>query len=125
MKLRGKVVAGAGIGRKLGYPTANLECVNVEYPRSGVYAARVVFNDSAYHAVAVIGARLEREKSLIEVLVLDFHGDLYDKKLEVEVLDKLSEIKEFKNEKALVAKIENDIRKARVCLQGLFKRPGA
>ena len=118
MKLRGKVVQGLGIGAKFGYPTANLEIDGPQDIESGVYAAHAVVNRAVHHAVAVVGARQEKSKPLVEVLLLDFDGDLYRKELEVEVLKKISEIERFENEEQLVEKIKQDVKRARVCLQG-------
>ena len=112
MKLRGRVVSGLGIGKILGYPTANLDCVGAVYPMPGVYAARAMVEGSVHHAVAVVGAREHEGKPLIEVLLFDFQGDLYGKEIEIEVLDKISAIQKFENKKALVKKIENDVKKA-------------
>ncbi len=124
MILRGTVVQGLGIGRMLGYPTANI-AYDGESPGAGVYAARCSIDGVVYDAVAVVGARVHSGKPLVEVLMFDFSGDLYGKELEVKVFDKISEIEKFKNKRALVRKIEDDIKKARVCLQELSKRPGA
>ncbi len=113
MIIRGTVVQGLGKGRVLGYPTANI-AYDGECPATGVYAARCVVDGAAHNAVAVVGTRKENGKSLVEVLLLDFSGDLYGKELEVVMLKKISEIETFINEVALVEKIKEDIKKARV-----------
>ena len=102
-----------GAGKKLGYPTANLECGNVMCPMPGVYAAHATFDGVTRDAVGVVGVRKEDGKPLIEVLVLDFQGDLYGKELEVKILDKISEIQHFENKSDLLKKIEKDIKEAK------------
>src|SRR3989338_5847135 len=105
MIIRGKVVRGLGIGKKLGYPTANLKLsfvyrTKLSFRRLlGVYATRDTVDGAPHDAVAVIGARFENGQPLLEVHFLDFSGELRGKELEVEVLDKVSEIEIFKNEK--------------------------
>lgn len=114
--MRGVVVPGLGIGRKLGYPTANLKLSFVSHNTKlsfGVYVARVAREDKTYNSVAVVGARQEHGSPLVEVFLLDFDGDLYGKELTVEVLKKISELERFNNEEELARKIENDLRKAR------------
>ncbi|MBI4135505.1 riboflavin kinase [Candidatus Uhrbacteria bacterium] len=113
MKLRGKVVSGLKQGKKLGYPTANLDCADTPLPMPGVYAAKVRVEDNYRQAIAVVGARVEQGKPLTEVLILDFQGELYGLMLEVEILDKISEIEKFDHDEDLKNKIEKDIDKAR------------
>lgn len=107
MILRGKVIPGHGLGTKLGYPTANIQCVDC--PNQGVYAARVSMNGVEYKAAAVA------RDNLVEVLLFDFKGDLYGQELEVEILKKVSEIKKFDNQDDLIKKIKADIE---LCSQG-------
>lgn len=123
MIFTGIVKTGLGIGKKFGYPTANLECGGIKYPASGVYAARCMLDGVVHDAVVVVGARQECGKPLAEVHLLDFAGDLRGKELEVDVLEKVSEIEKFETEGALVKKIKEDVKKARVCLRELSKRP--
>ena len=127
MRLRGKVVRGLGIGKKLGYPTANLEiygssasvATEAELPAiaPGVYAARAMYEDVTHDAAVVVGAREENGKPLVEVCFLDFDGDLSGKEIEVEFLEKVSEIEIFKDKRELKKKIKRDIKKVRLCLQ--------
>ena len=102
----GKVIAGLGLGAKLGYPTANLEIYRGSTSggsTSGVYAGRVVVDGKKYKcAVAVRG-------NLAEVFLFDFQGDLYGQELEVELIKKVSEIKKFDDQEDLIKKIKTDI----------------
>lgn len=118
MTLKGIVKMGLGIGGKLGYPTANLECRGSKYPAPGVYAARCMVDGVAHDAVVVVGAREENGRPLIEVHLLDFVGELRGKELEVDVFEKVSEIEMFQDKTALIKKIEQDINKVRaICLR--------
>lgn len=78
--LTGTVVAGRKLGRKLGFPTANIElpegCI---VPRHGVYACRAFVGEKGYMAVCNVGSRptVEGHQVRTETWILDFSGDLY------------------------------------------------
>ena len=121
MYIRGKVVSGLGVGKDLGYRTANLEYNDSKVIPSGVYAAKTeVVGVNVYQSVAVVGAREFQDKPLVEIFIFDFGKDLYGKELSVELLDKVSEIEQFKDTEALLKKIKQDILKVkeyfRLCL---------
>lgn len=117
MLLRGCVVHGLGLGRTLGYPTANLDCGPGARPESGVYAARTVCEGVAHDSVVIVGAREEAGQALVEVLLLDVPGDLYGKELAVEILEKVSGIEKFHNDDDLIKKIRADIIQAKISLR--------
>jgi len=110
--LNGKVVPGMRVGRTLGYPTANVES-NDPAPSAGVYVACVAVDTTQYEGILVVGARQEAGRPLVEVLLLDFDGDLYGKTLTIEVQKHISDIERFETNEQLVKKIEEDIKKAR------------
>lgn len=105
----GTVVDGQKIGRTLGFPTANIE-ISDPYkiiPPPGIYAAQVGERLAALY----IGDRptlSPNGKSVIEVYILDFEGDLYGQKLRVEVLDFIRPDKKLENLESLKAQIEQD-----------------
>ena len=83
----GKVIHGDAIGRTLGFPTANLKIPSPKLiPADGVYAATVTYNDRDYRGALSIGTKptvKDTSERTVEVLLLDFEGDLYDKTLTV------------------------------------------
>ena len=110
----GRVIAGNRIGRTIGFPTANVGVGN-KYkliPPSGIYAARVELPGAVpYKAMLYIGRRPTIEGTsgeTIEVNLLDFEGDLYDKEIRVEVLDYIRADKKLEGLEALKAQIEAD-----------------
>lgn len=114
----GTVTRGDGRGRALGIPTANLEQVVHLLPADGVYAAWAVLPDGSRRgAVANLGPRptVDRPRSL-EVHVLDFEGDLYEKELRVELRAHLRGQRKFESLESLVAQIRSDIAEARTIL---------
>ena len=133
--LRGKVVAGDGRGRQIGFPTANLAGVLELLPPAGVYAVAVTLLknrngiEAAAHdsralaskkwaGVLHLGARptVDRPES-VEVHLFDFEQDLYGVELRVELLGALRGVERFESVEALKEQISKDIVKARSLIQ--------
>lgn len=120
----GSVVRGDAIGRKLGFPTANLDLHHELHPPVGVYAgrARLAEEPEARHpAVINIGFRptvdgSPPDRPRVEVHLLDWQGDLYDRNLEVEFLQRLRGEQRFDGLEALKAAIAADVERARAAL---------
>lgn len=111
--LSGVVVRGAGLGKKLGFPTANLQIEPAELPERGVYKVEVELSGKAWAAVCNIGLRptVDGRTGLhVEVHVPGFFGDLYGKRLSVRFLAKLREERRFPDVEALKAQIQEDIK---------------
>lgn len=122
-KLPGRVVVGAGRGKGLGIPTANLEIWDQRaYPRSGVYAclARIDSGQERWKSVTNIGIRPTFEnnesEAVVEAHLLDFEGDLYGKEIELEFVARLRDERKFANAEALLARISRDIQRANAIL---------
>ena len=110
--ISGKVVHGAARGRQLGFPTANIHMRHERPALTGVYAVKL----DGLSAVANLGVRptiAGVPKLLLEVHVLDFNGDLYEKHVHVEFLHKIREEQKFEGLEALKAQIAADIIVAR------------
>ncbi|MCB0533928.1 MAG: bifunctional riboflavin kinase/FAD synthetase [Lewinellaceae bacterium] len=110
--LSGKVIEGNRIGRKLGFPTANIQIAE-KYklvPPEGIYAARVYAGD-IHEAMLYIGNRPSiagANGKSIEVNLLHFSGDLYGKEIVVEVLEFIRPDKKLSDLDALKQQIEAD-----------------
>jgi riboflavin kinase / FMN adenylyltransferase len=114
--LSGPVVPGAGRGRTIDLPTANLTIPATRtVPGDGVYAALVPLDGRRRPAVVNIGGRptFGDDERLIEVHILDFSGDLYGRRLAVEFESRLREVRKFGGVDELVAQIARDIAAAR------------
>jgi riboflavin kinase/FMN adenylyltransferase len=114
--LSGPVVPGAGRGRTIDLPTANLRIPATRtVPADGVYAALVPLDGRRRPAVVNIGGRptFGDDERLIEVHLLDFDGDLYDRRLIVEFDSRLREVHKFGSVDELVSQIARDIAAAR------------
>ncbi|MCI2429766.1 riboflavin biosynthesis protein RibF [Candidatus Acetothermia bacterium] len=119
-KLFGRVVRGDGRGRKLGYPTANLQIdQEVLLPAAGVYAVRVFWRNFQRDGVLYIGSRatFADASPSIEVHLFDTEEDLYGVELEVALLKHLREDQRFDSLETLRVQIETDIRAVRSVLR--------
>lgn len=123
--LKGKVVSGKQRGRLLGYPTANLSLPDsVLLPSYGVYAVLVEGEKKLIPAVANIGTKPTFKSSsiTIEVHILDFHENIYDKELKIKLIKKIRPVKCYKDSTELQKQISRDVITARTILSQL-KRP--
>ncbi|MBI5560663.1 MAG: bifunctional riboflavin kinase/FAD synthetase [Deltaproteobacteria bacterium] len=116
--LKGKVVRGRDIGRKLGFPTANLVTPCELIPKDGVYAGFVSFNGKGYQGVINIGRAptFRRISSVIEVHILDFRRSIYGKDIRVSLVKRIRDEVRFKRAEDLAGQIKRDILMARKIL---------
>jgi riboflavin kinase/FMN adenylyltransferase len=109
----GTVVPGYAVGRRIGFPTANLDLHHEARPPAGVYLCRAQVQDAAYPALTSIGRRPTftdgKGEELTEVLLLDFEGELYGQDLEVHFLKKLRDQEKFPGETELRAQVARDV----------------
>lgn len=113
----GRVVRGDGRGRKLGFPTANLDVAGELRPGRGVYGGAVEI-DGRMHAAAVnVGARPTfhpgATEDTVEVHVVGWSGDLTGRKLEVFLFGRIRDERKFDGADALKAQIAADVRALR------------
>ncbi len=115
--LAGVVVHGRGLGRQLGFPTANLEPPPGRLiPANGVYAALAQTERyGTWPAVVNIGVRptIAANHLTVEAHLLDFDGDLYDQRLGLDFIARLRDEMAFPSLNALVEQIRRDIEQAR------------
>jgi riboflavin kinase/FMN adenylyltransferase len=123
----GHVVHGQQLGRKLGYPTANLRLGRRLAPVNGIFAVRVHGVSAQVHAgVASLGVRptVNGKEPLLEAHLFDFDGDLYGRRLEVEFVAKLRDEEKFPDLDTMVRQIDLDAASARRIL-GVAANAGA
>lgn len=120
-RIAGIVETGAKRGRLLGFPTANVGRVETLLPAEGVYAVRAFVDGVARAAAANIGPNptFGEAARKIEVHVLNFAGDLYDKPFAVEFVARLRETRPFTGVPALVEQLQRDVADARTALTNL------
>ena len=112
----GRVVRGQQLGRKLGYPTANIRLGQRTAPVGGIFAVQVHgIGAAARPGVASLGVRptVDGTEPLLEAHLFDFDGDLYGRRIEVEFVRKLRDEQRFDDLDAMVRQIECDAQEAR------------
>ena len=108
---------GAQLGRKLGFPTANMDVAGIVTPPNGVYAAEARIREVTKRCAVNIGHRPTVENGTaslhVEAHLLDFSGEIYGEELEVTFLRKLREEQKFPSLAALREQVLRDIALAR------------
>ncbi len=109
----GKVIHGNKVGRKLGFPTANIEAPEIYkiLPAEGVYAVKAEIGSKEYDGMLNIGIRPtidDRKEKVIEANFFDFDGDLYGKHLTLKFYYRIREERKFESLEQLVKQINVD-----------------
>jgi len=108
----GKVVRGDGRGKKLGYPTANIELASDALPPSGVYLVHAFLGSRRYRGLVNVGCRpsfFPKKKHIhVEVHILDFKRNIYGAEILIEFIKRVRDEKAFPSQDALVAQIRKD-----------------
>jgi len=107
-----KVIQGKKNGRKIGFPTLNLEPTELN-TKSGVYACEVFLkNNVKLRGILHYGKRTTVDQKItLEIHLLNFNKNLYGKKIKLKLGQKIREIRKFKNLKELKKQITDDIKK--------------
>jgi len=115
--IRGPVIHGTKRGRRLGFPTANLDVRGSALPPSGIYAARVHHENAVFPGAVYLPAHPEPQHGTLEVHLIDYSGDLYGKELHVEFLAKIrDDDRRFSDENDLIKQIRSDVARVREAL---------
>ena len=114
--LAGAVVQGDGLGRQLGFPTANISATGLALPPNGVYAVHAQVGERTWRAVLNIGHRPTlknpQPQLQVEAHLINFHGDLYGQELEIIFVERLRDEKKFGSLAELRDQIARDILEA-------------
>ena len=113
----GMVQKGRQVGKKIGFPTCNIDIKDYVLAKPGVYAVRVLRknNLNILKGIANLGYRptFNQKKILLEVHLFNFSGNLYNKQLSVEFLKFIRKEKKFKNINKLKSQIKLDLKIAK------------
>ncbi|MEE9286275.1 MAG: bifunctional riboflavin kinase/FAD synthetase [Dehalococcoidia bacterium] len=114
--LTGPVVLGDRRGQTLGFPTANLQiAADISLPADGVYCTVTWVDQQPHDAVTNIGVRptFGELKRTVEAHLLEFEGDLYDKTLTIELIERIRPEQRFSGVDELVAQLNRDVATAK------------
>lgn len=128
-RIQGTVVTGAGRGRTIGFPTANLGNIPVLIPAHGVYAGRILranrngepsFPNALLKAPAAIhigpNPTFGENCDKVEIHVIGHSADLYDASLEIEITHRIRSVKKFASKDELLEQIHADLRSVTLAL---------
>jgi len=115
--ITGEVLDGKRIGRRIGFPTANLQPEDyLIMPHSGVYITKTLYDGEFYNSLTNIGLNPtfgDVERISAETHILNFDRDIYRSSIEVFFLAKLRNEKKFKNAQELASQIQHDVQSAK------------
>ncbi len=119
--ISGKVVTGKKIGKKMGFPTANIE-VAEKYkliPANGVYAARIQHRGQIYGGMVNIGVRptFEGKTQSIEAHLFDFDSDIYEEPIRIHLAGRIRDEIQFSGKQTLQEQLGKDETSARNILK--------
>ena len=119
--LGGEVIRGAGRGRTINFPTANIDYPNRKViPSNGIYACWARLGDEKFMAATNIGFNPtftpERQTPSLEAYLLDFDRDIYGQHIKLEFVSRIRNELKFNSVQALIWKIQEDVDKTRELL---------
>jgi riboflavin kinase/FMN adenylyltransferase len=118
--LEGVVIKGEGRGKKIGFPTANIQAANdLLIPQKGVYVTRTLYGNMIFQSVTNIGFNptfKDTNQIHVETNLFDFNSDIYGENLEIQFLMKIRDEIKFPTVNDLITQIKTDVQKARFFL---------
>ena len=108
--VRGVVQQGRRLGRTIGFPTVNVALPNDVAVADGVYRSQVQVGEASYPAMSNVGCNpsVGGNERRVESHLLGFEGDLYDREIEVTLLERLRDERHFSDLEELKAQLECD-----------------
>ena len=110
--LTGEVVHGDGLGKKINFPTANIEIPETYkiIPKNGVYLVKAIINSEIYFGMMNIGVRptIGGENKSLEIHFFNFKDNIYNKTISVEIICKIRDEEEFSSIDELKIQLKKD-----------------
>ena len=115
--VKGRIIKGEGRGKKIGFPTANLDfSLDRIIPKKGVYITRTQISDMLYQSVTNIGVNPTFKDDQIlslETYLLDFDRDIYGEEIQIIFIKRLRDEQKFSSVNKLVDQISTDVQETR------------
>jgi len=128
--IEGIVVKGKEIGKKIGFPTANIKSPNEVYPKDGVYAVKVGFKGEIFNGACSIGMNptFDSRSLTVEVFILDVNieTNLYGEHLKIVFIERIRGVRKFDSINELIEQIKKDVIQTRNILNKVkisFREP--
>src|SRR5690554_261679 len=112
----GVVEHGNKVGRKLGFPTANINYEDVLLPKTGVYFVEILIHNEKYFGIANIGYNPtlnESDEKKLEVYILDYNNNSYNEEVKIKFIKRLRDEIKFSSSEELINEMENDEKRVR------------
>ena len=124
-EINGIVKKGRQFGKKLGFPTCNIDIKNYVLAKPGVYSVRVKFKkgEKILKGIANLGYRptFAGKKIILEVNLFNFSGNLYNKSLNVKFCSFIRAEKKFNSQQSLINQIKKDLKQAKIDLKKKYE----
>ena len=117
--ISGRVIRGIGLGKQLGFPTANVNLSRRQAPVDGIFAARIGgLSDGLLDGVASVGTRptVGGVEPLLEVFIFDFDREIYGRYITVHFIRRLREERKYSDLAAMKVQMYKDVENARAAL---------
>lgn len=117
-QIRGKVIHGRGMGKQLGFPTANIDFTNYYLPKRGVYLTKILVDGKYYDGVTNIGKKptFKDQAISLETYIFDLDRDLYGQYITIEFIEFMRDEIKYSNKEALVNQINKDVKNAKLLI---------
>ena len=112
--IQGKIIEGKKLGRKLGYPTANLDySKEIVIPKDGIYKTNSIFKSKNFLSITSIGNNptFNEKIKTIETYIIDFNKNIYGENLKIIFKDYIRGQIKFENKKDLITQMDKDLKK--------------
>lgn len=109
--IKSSVIDGKKLGRKLGFPTANIKMPESSImPKNGVYITKTKINNKQYYSLTNVGINptFKNHPYRIETFIFDFEDDIYEREIEISFLNRIRDEKKFESIDELKKQIYND-----------------
>ena len=117
VSILGTVISGMRVGRRLGFPTANIEAHHEVIPPKGIYAVEVIVKGNKFYGTCYIGSRPtftpQSKKVRVEVNIFNLNKSIYGDFLELQFIKKIRKDKRFNSASLLAKQIERDTLKTK------------
>lgn len=113
--ITGRVIHGRGVGKILGFPTANIDFTDYYLPKRGVYLTKVLILGETFYGVTNVGKKptFKDQSISLETYIFDLDKDLYDTVIRIEFIEFMRDEIKYSNKEALIEQIEKDVLRAK------------